>query len=149
MDDGYDEQAARNRAELWMRRYTDELSPEGRAVLEELRCAERSVARGEASEHATQGALDSAVVRLALSETQAKACWMACRVGSFSRVLSRAVIAEDDAQLEAFAELPFGERETAALVLGMGEAETVEGALEDIRARERFIDDVEGDIDNL
>ena len=149
MGDTYDEQAARNRAELWMRRFTDGLSPEGRAVLEELRCAERSAARGEASEHATQGALDSAVVRLALPEAEAEACWMACRVGPFSRVLSRTVIAEDDGQLEAFAELPFGERETAALVLGIGEADTVEGALEDYRARKRFIDDVQDDIDNL
>ena len=70
MGDNYDEQAARNRAERWMRRFTDGLSPEGRAVLEEMRCAERSSAKGVASEHAALGALDSAVLRLRLSEAE-------------------------------------------------------------------------------
>ena len=149
MKDTYDERAAKNRAERWMRRFTDGLSPEGQAVLEEMRCAERSSARGEATEHAAQGVLDSAVLRSRLSEEEEQACWMACRLGPFSTILSRTVIADDDVELERFSELTFDERETAAFVLGIYEADTLDGALEDFRARAEFKKSVDEDIENL
>lgn len=106
-----------------MRRFTDRMSWEGRLILADVRRAERldgagSVKLGDVLERCA-----------AIPEEEGKDVVRAWQLRTHALILSRSPIAEDDAELDRFIELGAHDRLIAESVLGIHEADTVDGAL--------------------
>lgn len=118
------------RAARWMERFTGRLSWEGRRILEDIRRVERGARAGAVTIGEAEASLHAVLERLpALPAEEARNVVRAWQLKPHALILSRSAIAEVDAELDRFVELGADDRRIVETVLGIYEADTVEGAL--------------------
>lgn len=132
------------RAARWMERFTGRLSWEGRRILEDVRRVEREARAGTVAIVEAETSLRAALERLpALPAEEGRDVVRAWQLGPHARILSRSAIAEADVELDRFVELGTGDRRIVEMVLGMYEADTVNGALRSWAERKAACEEAE------
>lgn len=128
------EEPHKARAQRWLRRFTDQLSPDAQKALTVLRTMDRlQPTTDEDRRRRDAGARD---LLDALSPEEAVAVELAWRLGPYAPDLSRSPVAEDVEELGTFAaEVAEEDRPRVARILGNHEAHTVDEARADLRMR--------------
>lgn len=132
------------RVARWMVRFTGRLSWEGRRILDDIRRVEREARAGAIAIGEAEASLQAVLERLpALPGEEARNVVRAWQLKPHAVILSRSAIAEVDVELDHFVELDVGDRRIAEMVLGMYEADTVDGALRSWAERKAACEEAE------
>ncbi len=132
------------RASRWMERFTGCLSWRGRRILEDLRRAEREANAGAVAVEEASAEVRAVLEHLpALPAEEGRNVVRAWQLRRHALILSRSAVAEVDVELDRFVELGAHDRMIAETVLGMYEADTVDGALRSWAERQAACEEAE------